>query len=138
MPPLTGPPLLGIAPLDYSSSSNKPLGGGGPSEIKRKRRPPVAGKPEAGDEDKRKKRLKRGLAEEDTRSPVSGTFIRRLSDLEPLDAKRGDFYFFMSRRIHFFFRPHMYSTWFAITYKDVKKSPWDFLKSTIFVSSFQY
>ena len=118
MPPLTGPPLLGIAPLDYSSSSNKPLGGGGPSEIKRKRRPPVAGKPEAGDEDKRKKRLKRGLAEEDTRSPVSGTFIRRLSDLEPLDAKRGDFYFFMSRRIHFFFRPHMYivqySTWFAI------------------------
>ena len=136
MPPLTGPPLLGIAPLDYSSSSNKPLGGGGPSEIKRKRRPPVAGKPEAGDEDKRKKRLKRGLAEEDTRSPVSGTFIRRLSDLEPLDAKRGDFYFFMSRRIHFFFSA-TYVQYVVCHYKDVKM--WDFFKSTstIFVSSFQ-
>jgi hypothetical protein len=92
MPPLSGPPLAGLptgGPLDYTSTINNNLSGPVLNlEAKRKRR---TAKTEArSEEDKRKKRPKRGLEEEDTRSPVSGTFIRRLSDVDHVDAKRGE------------------------------------------------
>jgi hypothetical protein len=99
MPPLSGPPLTVMppGPLDFScSSSNSLPSPPNSAEIKRKRRTP---KTEAREEDKRKKRIKRGLTEEeDNRSPVSGTFIRRLSDVDHVDAKRGEIY---EKRRHF-------------------------------------
>jgi hypothetical protein len=83
---------VGSAPLDFSHKRTA-VGGNSPGETKRKRRTPQ-GRAEADEEDmtRRKKRTKRsgGGGEEDTRSPVSGTFIRRLSEVDLVETKRGE------------------------------------------------
>ncbi len=89
--------MCGTTPLDYSQNDNNrrtPTGGSLCEGTKRKRRTALEkAEAAAADEEertRRKKRMKRVLGDEDNRSPVSGTFIRRLTEGELLDPRTGE------------------------------------------------
>ena len=44
---------------------------------------------DTGESKRRKNKMKKRDVDQDTTSPVSGTFIRRLSDVQPFEIKKG-------------------------------------------------